>query len=1010
MSGHVARAVALIVNPHAGGGRAARALPGVEARAARRSASRVAGRAHARPRARARAGRRARRGAGEVAVDARRRRAARRRRGRAARRAGRGDRRPARRARQRLRARGSASRSTPRPRATCSPAARVRAIDLGEAGGHAFIGIASLGFDSDANRIANEAPSRLGQLVYALRRAARAGGLDAGRASTVDGRRRAGARSRAGPSPRRNSKAYGGGMFLAPDAELDDGAARRRADRATPQAPLPARAAEGVQGHARARSRACDVLRGARGAHRRRPPVHRLRRRRPDRRAAGDRSRALPGALRVLLPRMSAARRQGRGRARPSARCRARAGAAAARRCRARCCMRLEPHAIGALGRAPAARQRGHLGHQRQDDDRGDGRRRSSSAPGARLVHNRAGANMAGGVATALLDAAGAGRSTATPASSRSTSSGSARSSTSSQPRALLLANLFRDQLDRYGELETIADRWAAVVAARAGGARSCSTPTTRSSPTSAATRRRAVLRRRGRRAWRWPRCSTPRDSKHCRRCGAPYVYDAVYLGHLGRYHCDSCGARAPGAAGRRRTTSCCDGVRGAALHAAHAAGDARDRACRCPASTTSTTRSAPPRCASRSASTLDRRRRRPASAVAPAFGRAETLARRRARAVDPAGQEPGRRQRGPAHARARGRRARPASRVLNDHIADGRDVSWVWDADFEVLARRVRRVDVQRHARRRDGAAAEVRRRARRARIVVEPTSRAGARPRAGAAAAAPLFALPDLHRDARAARPARRARRRRGATFAMSRRSSGTTSSAAATTADLPLWRELADREGGAGARRRRRHRPRRARPRPRAATRSSRSTSTPRCSTRCASARRGPRRSTTVVGRRARLRRSARRFALDRRADADDPAARRRRRPRGASSRRARAHLAPGGLLALALADALEAFDAEHDRPAGARPARGRRRASTPAARSPIRDLRRPRRASSASARSSARDGTRDGRATTSIALDRARRPTSSPPRAAPPGCAPQAPRRHPGRPTSTSARRW
>ena len=29
---------------------------------------------------------------------------------------------------------------------------------------------------------------------------------------------------------------------------------------------------------------------------------------------------------------------------------------------------------------------------------------------------------------------------------------------------------------------------------------------------------------------------------------------------------------------------------------------------------------------------------------------------------------------------------------VLNDNIADGRDVSWVWDADFEVLAGRVRR------------------------------------------------------------------------------------------------------------------------------------------------------------------------------------------------------------------------------------------------------------------------------------------------------------------------------
>ena len=31
-------------------------------------------------------------------------------------------------------------------------------------------------------------------------------------------------------------------------------------------------------------------------------------------------------------------------------------------------------------------------------------------------------------------------------------------------------------------------------------------------------------------------------DSKHCRRCGAAYVYEAIYLGHMGRYRCPSCG------------------------------------------------------------------------------------------------------------------------------------------------------------------------------------------------------------------------------------------------------------------------------------------------------------------------------------------------------------------------------------------------------------------------------------------------------------------------------------
>ena len=47
---------------------------------------------------------------------------------------------------------------------------------------------------------------------------------------------------------------------------------------------------------------------------------------------------------------------------------------------------------------------------------------------------------------------------------------------------------------------------------------------------------------------------------------------------------------------------------------------------------------------------------------------------------------------------------------ALNDRIADGRDVSWIWDADFELLARPRAARHLLRHARRGDGAAAEVR------------------------------------------------------------------------------------------------------------------------------------------------------------------------------------------------------------------------------------------------------------------------------------------------------------
>jgi YegS/Rv2252/BmrU family lipid kinase len=97
-----------------------------------------------------------------------------------------------------------------------------RALDMGQAGDTPFIGVASLGFDSDANRIANEAPARLGQLVYlygALR--ALAAWKPADFTLEVDGSR---VPFSGWGVAMANSKAYGGGMYVAPDAELDDGA------------------------------------------------------------------------------------------------------------------------------------------------------------------------------------------------------------------------------------------------------------------------------------------------------------------------------------------------------------------------------------------------------------------------------------------------------------------------------------------------------------------------------------------------------------------------------------------------------------------------------------------------------------------------------------------------------------------------------------------------------------------------------------------------------------------
>ncbi len=98
----------------------------------------------------------------------------------------------------------------------------VRELDLGQVGERTFIGIASCGFDSEANRIANEARLIKGTLVYAYgalralatwRPANFKVTLDGGEEIAFTGYSVAVA----------NSQAFGGGMFLAPDASLDDG-------------------------------------------------------------------------------------------------------------------------------------------------------------------------------------------------------------------------------------------------------------------------------------------------------------------------------------------------------------------------------------------------------------------------------------------------------------------------------------------------------------------------------------------------------------------------------------------------------------------------------------------------------------------------------------------------------------------------------------------------------------------------------------------------------------------
>jgi YegS/Rv2252/BmrU family lipid kinase len=94
-------------------------------------------------------------------------------------------------------------------------------LDVGEVNGKSFVGIASVGFDSDANRIANEAKLVRGNLVYAYAAVRALAGWKPARFEVViDGEQHSVTGYSVGVC---NSKAYGGGMYAAPHAELDDG-------------------------------------------------------------------------------------------------------------------------------------------------------------------------------------------------------------------------------------------------------------------------------------------------------------------------------------------------------------------------------------------------------------------------------------------------------------------------------------------------------------------------------------------------------------------------------------------------------------------------------------------------------------------------------------------------------------------------------------------------------------------------------------------------------------------
>lgn len=299
------------------------------------------------------------------------------------------------------------------------------------------------------------------------------------------------------------------------------------------------------------------------------------------------------------------------------------------------------------------------------------------------VVHNRAGSNMHWGVATALLDA---GRDSGELGLFEVDEAWLPTVADAVQPKLIVLSNLFRDQLDRYGELEILADRWAEAVERHRGGTRfalNADDPLVADLGRGADSVTYFGL---DDDAQALPELQHAADSKHCRNCGHAYVYDAVYLGHLGRWHCPNCGRRRPDPEVVAREVTL-QGMTGSAMQLHTPAGIVPVEL-KLPGLYNIYNALAAAAAALELGASLDQVRAG-LEGFGGAFGRVERIPVDGREVLillvkNPAG----------ANEVLRTLTLEGGSVdlwiALNDKIADGRDVSWVWDADFELLAGRV--------------------------------------------------------------------------------------------------------------------------------------------------------------------------------------------------------------------------------------------------------------------------------------------------------------------------------
>lgn len=311
-----------------------------------------------------------------------------------------------------------------------------------------------------------------------------------------------------------------------------------------------------------------------------------------------------------------------------------------------------------------------------------------------RVLHNRAGANLIAGLtATAIADADWRGRPHADLGLFETDEAALPQALRETQPRLVLIHNLFRDQLDRYGEVDTVAEQWRTALADLPADA----TVVLNADDPAVADLGRDLTAQVIYYGIDDERHAEGRgahiaDSQFCRRCGARYVYPHAFYAHIGHYYCPRCGHRRPEPQIRLARLEL-QGAAGSRLYLAYPGGGVEldlplpglYNAANALAATAAALALAVPAAVVRN--TLER--------FSAAFGRIERVSAGPdgpplliALIKNPVGAtETVRMIVGPQN-------EAPADLhlliAINDRFADGTDVSWLWDADFEALGPRI--------------------------------------------------------------------------------------------------------------------------------------------------------------------------------------------------------------------------------------------------------------------------------------------------------------------------------